>query len=227
MKTLLLNGCSFGVCWTPSDEFVKALECDSAVNISKVATSFQRTCRSTIEWIAQNGNPSFVVIPITFSHRWELAIKQNDDQIDGAWFPLQRKEFLEGHIDELGKDLDVNKLKDMLDLYYGSIPTIKTYWDKLFTEAIMLSSFLESKGIKHLFFDMCNGFDKKHIKGYKGFDKLKLIESNNNIIDLFNFCGNRYMWNTMADNNNVDFNIHHSPEQYKHLENHLLTYTIK
>ena len=227
MKTILLNGCSFGLCWKPTEQFVKALGCDSVTNISKVATSFQRTCRSTIEWIAQNGNPAFVLIPITFSHRWELAIKQNDDHLDGAWFPLQRKDLLDGHTDELCKDLDVDKLKNMLDLYYGSIPTIKTYWDKLFTEAIMLSSFLESKGIKHLFFDMCNEFNKKHIKGYKGFDKLRLIESNNNIIDLFNFCGNRYMWNTMADNNSVDFNIHHAPEQYKHLEKHLLTYTIK
>ena len=227
MKTILLNGCSFGLCWKPTEQFVKALGCDSVTNISKVATSFQRTCRSTIEWIAQNGNPAFVLIPITFSHRWELAIKQNDDHLDGAWFPLQRKDLLDGHTDELCKELDVDKLKNMLDLYYGSIPTIKTYWDKLFTEAIMLSSFLESKGIKHLFFDMCNEFNKKHIKGYKGFDKLRLIESNNNIIDLFNFCGNRYMWNTMADNNSVDFNIHHAPEQYKHLEKHLLTYTIK
>ena len=62
MKTLLLNGCSFGHRWHPSKEFVNALGCDQTENISKVATSFQRTCRSTIEWIAINGNPSFVVV---------------------------------------------------------------------------------------------------------------------------------------------------------------------
>ena len=227
MKTLLLNGCSFGECWTPTKKFIADLGCDNVINISKMATSFQRTCRSTVEWIAQNDKPYFVIVPITFSHRWELAIGNNEDQIDGSWFPLQRKEWIDTYSGQLHKDVNVEKLKNMLDLYYGTIPTIKTYWDKLFTEAIMLSSFLESKGIKHLFFDMCNEFDKKHIKGYKGFDKLRLIESNNNIIDLFNFCGNRYMWNTMADNNSVDFNIHHAPEQYKHLEKHLLTYTIK
>jgi hypothetical protein len=120
--------------------------------------------------------------------------------------------------------VDVDKLKNMLDLYYGSIPTINTHWDKIFTEIIMLSSFLESRSIKHLFFDMCNEFDKKHIKGYKGFDKVKLIESNKNIVDLFNFCGNRYMWDSIDDNDNVDSNTHHAPEQYKHLENYLLTY---
>ena len=224
MKTLLLNGCSFGECWTPTDNFFKSLGCGEVVNISKVATSFQRTCRSTVEWIAQNGNPEFVMIPITFAHRWELAINKTEDPIDGSWFPLQRKELIDGHKNELRSDVDVGKLKNMLDLYYGSIPTINTHWDKIFTEIIMLSSFLESRSIKHLFFDMCNEFDKKHIKGCKGFDKVKLIESNKNIVDLFNFCGNRYMWDSLDDNDNVDSNTHHAPEQYKHLENYLLTY---
>ena len=223
MKTLLLNGCSFGQFWNPTDHFVSSLGCDSLTNISRFSTSFQRTCRTTVEWIAQNGNPEFVLIPITFCHRWELAINKTEDPIDGAWFPLQRKELIDGHQNELSSDVDVDKLKNMLDLYYGSIPTVNTYWDKMFTEIIMLSSFLESRDIKHLFFDMCNEFDKKHINGHKGFDKVKLIESNKNIVDLFNFCGNRYMWNSMADNDNVDLNTHHAPEQLKHLEKYLLT----
>ena len=224
MKTLLVNGCSFGECWTPSDEFVKALGCEQLVNLSKGGTSFQRTCRSTIEWIAQNGNPEFVIVPITFAHRWELALSNNEDKIDGSWLPLQRKEFLDAYKDQLHRDVSMNKLKDMVELYYGSIPTIKTYWDKLFSEVIMLSSFLESKKIRHLFFDMCNEFDKKHLKGYKGFDKLRLIQSNKNVIDLFKFCGNRHMWDSMEDKDNVHFNIHHAPDQYKHLENYLLKY---
>ena len=48
--------------------------------------------------------------------------------------------------------------------------------------------------------------------------------ANKNIVDLFNFCGNRYMWDSLDDNDNVDSNTHHKPEQYKHLENYLLTY---
>jgi len=223
-KTLLVNGGSYGECWTPTQNFIEDLGCDNAVNVSKYATSFQRTCRSTIEWIAQNGNPEFVVVPVTFAHRWELAISDNEDQIDGSWFPLQRKELLDAYSDQLHRDVDINKLKLMIDLYYGSIPTIKTYWDKLFSEVIMLSAFLESKKIRHLIFDMCNQFDKKHIKGYKGFDKLDLIKSNKNVIDLFKFSGNRHMWQSMEQNKNVNVNTHHAPEQYKHLENYLLTF---
>ena len=220
----MLNGCSFGECWKPTQNFIRNLGCDNVVNLSKVATSFQRTCRSTVEWIAQNDKPQFVIVPITFAHRWELAISRNEDQIDGSWFPLQRKELLDEYLEQLHGDVDINKLKIMMDLYYGSIPTIKTYWDKLFSEVIMLSAFLESKNIRHLFFDMCNEFDRKHIKGYKGFEKLKLIETNKDVIDLFKFCGNKYMWDSMANNDGVVSNIHHAPDQYKHLENYLLNF---
>ena len=223
-KTLLVNGCSFGECWTPTDNFFKSLGCGEVVNISKVATSFQRTCRSTVEWIAQNGNPEFVVIPITFVHRWELAVGDGEDQLDGSWFPIQCKELLHTTGHRLNTDVDKSKLENLIDLYYGSIPTIKTFWDKAFTEIILLASFLEHKNIKYLFFDMCNEFNQTHIKGYSGFEKLKLIGQNRNVVDLFSFCGNRYMWNTIKNNNDVDFNTHHAPEQYQELEKYLLDY---
>ena len=224
MNTLLINGCSFGECWNPSDQFVSDLGCDSVENISKQATSFQRTCRTTVEWIAQNGDPHFVIIPITFAHRWELAIAQNDDPLDGAWFPLQRKDLLNSTKHTLATEVDKEKLALMMDLYYGNIPTIKTYWDKVFTEVVLLSAFLKSRNIRHIMFDMCNNFDRKHIKGYKGFIKTTLIESNKNIIDLFSFCGNKYMWQNMPDNERTDYNIHHAPEQYRTLETYLSHY---
>jgi hypothetical protein len=224
MKTLLINGCSFGECWTPSADFVKNLGCDNVTNISKVATSFQRTCRTTLEWIAQNSDPTFVIILITFSHRWELAVSDEEDDLDGSWFPIQKKELIDSVNLNLHQDVSKVKLKQLVDLYYGSIPTIKTYWDKLFTEIILLASFLENRKIKCLFFDMCNEFDEKHIKGYKGFEKLKMINANKNIIDLFGFCGNRYMWSTMKNKEQIDFNTHHAPEQYLQLEKYILDY---
>jgi len=224
MKTLLINGCSFGKIWNPSQEFVESLGCDSTINISKVATSFQRTCRSTVEWVAQNGNPNLVIIPITFAHRWELSISDKEDNIDGAWFPLQRKELLDSVEQKLSPDVSKDKVSQLIDLYYGVIPTIKTHWDKIFTEIILLSAFLESRKIKHLFFDMCNEFKKRHIEGYKGFSKIKLIEDNRNVIDLFSFCGNRYMWESMTGDKSENFNQHHAPEQYEILEQRLINY---
>jgi hypothetical protein len=227
MKTLLVNGCSFGHCWTPSDRFIKRLNCDKAVNISKIATSFQRACRTTVEWIAKNGNPHFVIIPVTFTHRWELAVSGNDDDLDGQWFPLQRKELVKNYQNTISPLVDQNKLEKLIDLYYGSIPNIVTYWDKAFTEIIMLSGFLKSKNVKHLIFDMCNVFEREHIKGYKSLEKLKLIEQNKSVIDLFAFSGNKFMWNTLKDKEKIDFNTHHAPEQYLELEDFLANYLEK
>lgn len=229
MKTLLINGCSFGECWKPTDEFIKDLGCDNLINLSKSGTSFQRTCRSTIEWIAQNGNPHMVLIPITFASRWELALNEKEDEIDGSWIPLQNSNYLRE--DYKLQDTSLDEVKRLVDLYYGIIPTIKTYWDKMFMDIITFSAFLEKHRIDYLMWDMANGFDKEHLniyrEPYKAFHKLKLIEQNQRIINIWKFCGNRYMRGTMTEDlkqKTPEFTYHHGPEQYKELEKYLLGY---
>jgi len=223
MNTLLLNGCSFGECWKPSDEFILALGMDKYVNISKSGTSFQRTVRSTIEWIAQNGNPGYVMIPITFSHRWELALNLFEDDLDGSWIPLQNSNYLSEKYNL--QVTNINDLKKLVDMYYGIIPNIKTYWDKMFTDIILLSSYFDANKIPYVMWDMCNNFETIHVEQYKGFEKINLIKHNPNIIDIWTFCGNRYMWETMneEDKKNTDpYGHHHENEQYKHLEKRIL-----
>lgn len=225
MSTLLVNGCSFTRCWNPSDSFVRSLNCTNVINLSKNGTSFQRSCRSTVEWIAQNSNPSFIIIPITFSHRWELALNEDEDIIDGSWLPLQNLNSLSENYKL--EETTIKKLTKLVDEYYKIIPTIKTYWDKMFTEIIMFSGWLDSKNIPYLLFDMCNQFDKKHLKGYKGFKKIKLIEKNKKIIDLFKFCGNYYMWQSMNEENKKSIDpltYHHYSNEYQKLENYLQNY---
>ena len=229
MKTLLLNGCSFAEFWKPSDKFIGSLGGDDLINLGKAGTSFQRTCRSTIEWIAQNGKPYMVLIPITFSHRWELALNKKEDKIDGSWIPLQNSNFLS---DEYNlQDTSYEDLARLVDDYYKIIPTIKTYWDKMFTEIIMLGGFLESQNVRYLLWDMCNGFDKIHINGeagaYAGFQKIDLIEKNKRVIDLWSFCGNRFMRNTMQEDikrTTPEFAYHHGPAQHRHLEKYITGY---
>ena len=157
-----MNGCSFTDIWKPSDDFVKALGCDKVVNLGIEATSFQRTVRSSIEWIAQNGKPKFVLAPITFSHRWELALNLHDDPIEGSWIPLQNSNFIRDDIKLQGTN--AKDLKKLIDDYYKIIPNVKTYYDKLFTDIILFANYLENNGIRYLMFDMCNNFDKKHIQ---------------------------------------------------------------
>lgn len=224
MPALLVNGCSFVKCWQVTDHFQKKLNCDQTVNLGKNGTSFQRTVRSTVEWIAQNGNPEWVIIPITFLHRWELSISKRDDAIDGTWYPLQGFDFIKENLSEF---VGADRMEALLKNYYSIIPDIRTAWDKGFTEMILLSSFLEQRKIKYLMFDMCNNFEEKHIVGYLGFSKLNLIKENKNIMDLFSFCGNIFMWGTLSDHlkNHLDPTAHHhNTLQYRYLENHLLNY---
>ena len=226
MSTLLINGCSFAECWKPSNRFQKNLQCDKLVNLGKSGTSFQRTNRSTVEYIAQNGNPDWVIIPITFLFRWELAIGKKDNEIDGTWWPIQVVNHSIPTV-ALSSSVDKKKLYKWVETYYQLIPDIRTFWDKGFTEIITLASFLEQRKINYLMFDMCNNFEKKHLANYKGFEKIKLIEQNKKIIDLFNFCGNRYMWGTMDNNSRNDIDCyahHHNSLQYSHLENKLIDY---
>lgn len=228
MNTLLVNGCSFGQCWSPSDSFLKKFGCTSTVNLSKGGTSFQRTCRSTIEWIAQNHKPTMVAIPITFAHRWELALNLHEDPIDGSWVPLQNSNFLSDKYTL--QETSVESVKELVEQYYKVIPTIKTHWDKIFTEIIMFAAFLEKQKIPYLMWDMCNGFDKEHIEGYAGFVKVELIEQNPYIIDLWRFCGNRFMRDTMTEDAKAktpEFAHHHAQEQYYELEKYIIQYYEK
>jgi len=229
MRTLLLNGCSFAEFWHVSDELMQFFGCTDLRNIGKAGTSFQRTCRTTVEWIAQNGSPHFILIPITFSHRWELALNKKEDYIDGSWMPLQNSNYL-GE-DFILQDTSINDVKNLCDDYYKIIPNIKTYWDKLFTEIIMLAGFLDNRNIPYLMWDMCNGFDKKHLTGnrakYKAFEKIKLIEDNKRIIDIWNFCGNRYMRSKMSADSQKKtpkYAYHHQPTELKELEKYIISY---
>ena len=225
LKKLLFNGCSFVWSWQLSDKLIQYVGCDKVVNLGKSGTSFQRTVRSTIEWISQNGNPSFVMIPITYAHRWELALNMDEDEIDGSWLPLQNSNFLSDSYNLT--DSSKKEIKKLCEQYYKVIPTVKTYWDKLFTEIIILAGFLDQNQIPYLMWDMCNGFNKQHIKGYKGFNKIKLIEENKRIIDLWEFCGNSFMWNTLPEDVKKDtpeFAHHHESEQHRQLEKYIIEY---
>jgi len=225
MPTLLINGCSFARCWNPSKKFVTALGCDGIVNLGKAGGSMSRVVRSTIEWTAQNGNPNFVIIPIPLSSRWELSISSVEDTVDGTWYPMQIKQ----HIDKnnISNLIDFNKLQKLTELYYGSIPDVRTYWDRCFIDIISLSCFLEQNKIDYLMFDMCNDFSMHHLVGYKGFEKINLIKKNKKIIDPFNFCGNLFMWQGIKKENEDEIDPlmhHHADKEYQQLEKYLLDY---
>jgi len=225
MSTLLLNGCSFANIWQPSKNFLSELNCERVENLGKDGGSLTRAVRTTVEWVAQNGNPEFVIIPIPLASRWELSISNTDDNVDGTWYPMQVSQYIEKS--KISKLVDSKKLENLAQLYYGSIPDIRTYWDRCFTEIILLSSFLEQRSINYLMFDMCNNFDTQHLRGYNGFDKINFIKTNKKVIDIFSFCGNKFMYDNNEQVNHKkinEFMHHHADGEYKKLEQYLLNY---
>ena len=225
MSTLLLNGCSFANIWKPSKIFLNGFNCERVVNLGKDGGSVTRTVRTTVEWVAQNGNPTFVIIPIPLASRWELSISNKDDTIDGTWYPMQLSQYIDKY--KISTLVDCDKIEKLSQLYYGSIPDIRTYWDRCFTEIILLSSFLEQRSINYLMFDMCNNFDTQHLQGYNGFDKINLIKTNKKVVDIFSFCGNKFMHDSIGQDDQEkinEFMHHHANGEYKKLEQYLLDY---
>lgn len=184
-----------------------------------------RVVRSTIEWIAQNDAPNFIIIPIPLSSRWELSISNVEDIVDGTWYPMQIKQYIEKK--NISNLIDFDKLEKLVELYHSSIPDVRTYWDRCFTDIISLSCFLEQNKINYLMFDMCNDFSMHHLANCKGFEKINCIKENKKIIDLFNFCGNHFMWNSMNKENKKEIDPlmhHHADQEYQQLEKYLLDY---
>jgi len=196
--TLLLNGCSYGQSWHSFP----------GQNLSRAGGSFYRSIRTTLEWIAVNGKPSYVFIPITFCARFEISKISVDKPIEGAYDLTPFSHY---------------KIESQLsDSCYRS-------WDYLFMNIIMFSSWLEQQGIKYLMWDQCNDFDPGHITGFKAFEKLKWIENNPRIIPLFEFCGNQYMYDMGGKWNNTDSNEipairHYLDEAYPILKDYLDRY---
>ena len=160
---LLLNGCSYGWEWKSFP----------GINLSRSGGSFRRSIRTTMEYIAQGNRPEYIFIPITTCTRYEVARIDNDVEIEG---PYTIDTELEHH--ELSFKLSDSCYRD---------------WDYCFMDLIMFSSWLDSQGIKYLIWDQANNFDRVHITGFRAMEKLKFVESNPRIIDLFSFCGNQYM----------------------------------
>ena len=98
-----------------------------------------------------------------------------------------------------------------------------------FMHIAMFSTWLDSQGIKHLIWDQCNMFDREHIQGLHGLEKLKLVEANPRVVPLFEFCGNQYMYDNgaewqPADNNLETFIRHYKDESYSILKEYLSKY---
>jgi hypothetical protein len=211
MKTLLLNGCSFIHGWNPKEWFTE----HDVVNLAEFGGSNQRTFRTTIEWIANNGNPDFVIIGLTYDTRDEMVFWNK-----GTEYCKYSPTMLEHTpVDYKAILTDSMVIEDRLSKV-----------DKLFTNIIMLSGFLRSRLIPHLFVNMCERYNLNDLSRYYYLrPKIELIKQNQNIVDL-EFIGNIYLHRNGALSRDVyddPCGKHYEKSNYHILENYLNTYRIK
>ena len=170
---LLLNGCSYGAEWKHFP----------GINLSQHGCSFYRCIRTTIEYCATHGNPDAVLIPITFLDRDEYITQvEKDIEIEGPY----NKSNTIGEIKKL--NITFNMLHDS---DYAS-------YDKFFLQITMFASWLDQQKISYLMWNQCNLFDRNYIKKCRAINKLKYVENNKRIINLYEFCANSYMYNNGA-----------------------------
>jgi len=166
--TVLLNGCSYGCAW----------QSFPGVNLSMPGGSFYRSVRTTVEYAALYGAPDAVLVPITFIDRDEYASEIAQDK------PIEGPYASSATVQELRQ---LNEAFNCLhDTNYGA-------WDRFFLQLVLFCAWLDQNNIKYLMWDSCNRFDRQHIQGYRAVEKLRYVEQNPGVIDLFRFCANQYM----------------------------------
>jgi hypothetical protein len=210
VKTLLISGCSYGIVYSEIEPELKDIfEVDRIVNLSSAGASPDRQIRVVIEWIAQNGKPDMVIMPVSHYNRFDLPIAKNFDPLHN----LHLKASWQWKINE-----------DAVDTNTVSIDTLKTFMktgamvyqiehtehDKLFVKLITFQAYLELNKIRHLIFDTGNYYEKQWMEylsiddennsGYQpGMKKRDLIENSPGIYRLLSFCSNVWMYEQLTE----------------------------
>jgi hypothetical protein len=207
-KRLVISGCSYGVVYSEIElELKETFDVDEVVNLSRGGASPDRQIRVVIEWIAQNGKPDMVIIPVSHYNRFDLPIATELDPLHNlhhrsSWTMNTESE-------QINPLIDRDTLKMFLKT--GSlVNTIEhTVHDYLFVKLITFQSYLQMNGIRHLIFDTGNYYEKlwmrflsideEHNSGYQpGMKKRDLVEKCPGIYKFFTFCSNAWMYEQLT-----------------------------
>jgi hypothetical protein len=174
-KTVLINGCSYAHQWQPTKWF----EGYDIVNIAASGGSNRRAIRTTVEWILKNGNPDYVLLPVTFFNRSESFFDHNLNFADYISISFG---FYANH--KLGK-----LFEEVEAVEHPSVTL-----DRFVTDMIMFDSFLKQRNIPYLAWNMCT--PSKGMPSFKVNEALELkmawLKNNPRIVD-WDFVGNVYL----------------------------------
>ena len=208
-KKLLISGCSYGVVYSEiQDDLKKIFNVDEVVNLSQNGGSPDRAIRVAIEWIAQNGKPTMLILPVSHYNRFDLPIAERMDPLHNlhfrsAWhMNLDKNYGSETPIDpKFDKDTLQRFLKTGVLVHQNDYPA----HDYLFVKLITFQSFLQLNKIRHLIFDTGNYYEKLWNTQQPGMKKRKMIENCKGIYKLFSFCSNVWMYNQLTDKEKLNY----------------------
>lgn len=211
-KTVLVNGCSYAHQWHPGKWF----EGYDVVNIALSGGSNRRAMRTTVEWILKNGNPDYVLLPITFFNRFESFFDHNLPKAD--YIPISFR-FYANH--------EHGRLFEKVE----AVEHPSVILDRFLTDLIMFDGFLKQRNIPYLAWNMCTPS-----KGMPSTDvndvlvsKMDWLKNNPSIVD-FNFVGNIYLGENgarIASPSEAKFELearHYDKADYYILEKYLNDY---
>jgi hypothetical protein len=218
-KKLLVSGCSYGSVYSDlSQELKKMFAVDEIVNLSQLGGSPERQMRVVIEWIAQNGKPDMVILPVSYAYRFDLPIAEKLD-------PLHNKHYrCVWHMDldknyGTAKPIDPKYDKETLQTYLktGAIIHQNEYpaHDDLFTRLLTFQSYLELNGIRHLIFDTGNYYSATLKENQPGMQKKALVENCKGIYKFFTFSSNVWMYQQLSDQEKVNYVPWYKPQRNK------------
>jgi len=238
MKTILISGCSYSLVFSHheiQDHIQEKFNVEHIVNLSRSGGSIDRQIKVVMEWLSNNPVPELILMPLTHVERYDASVSHVFDPATGYDEPLcvsmspftDQKEMM--HRFPSRFDLQtVNGLLKINTLIYNNTSSFNNFITKIIT----FSGWLESKKIRHLIFNMCNKFDEGR---FSQINKQLFLNDNKNIINIYKFVGNKFMFESLTDKrkceekiNNLDAYIHHyDVESNKLLINYLNSYIIK
>jgi len=208
-KRLVISGCSYGLVYSEIElELKQTFDVDEVVNLSGAGASPDRQIRVVIEWIAQNGKPDMVIMPVSHYNRFDLPIAGKFDPLHN----LHHRSSWTMHTES--KQINPLIDRDTLETFLKTGSLINkiehTVHDYLFVKLITFQSYLQLNGIRHLIFDTGNYYDKswmhylsideEHNSGYQpGMKKRDLVEKCPGIYKFFTFCSNAWMYEQMTE----------------------------
>jgi hypothetical protein len=201
MKTILISGCSYGEIFYLKilQEYIKEkFKVDRVVNISQIGSSIPRQIKAVMEWLANYDKPELIIMPITHITRYDESVREKfdvyntyDHSLCASMDPYKDDEHVNRQFAPRIDTEQLNTLIKLKTLIYNDVAAFNNFLSQI----ILFSGWLQHKKINHLIFDMCNEF-KAPIGRIA---KQKFLKDNNNIMDIFKFCGNNYMYQNLSN----------------------------